>query len=247
MKIIFLGTNGWYDTATGNTVCTLIETKKEYIILDAGNGLYKIDRYIKTEKPIYLFLSHFHFDHIIGLHALNKFSFSQGISVYGPPGTKDVLGAVINQPYTVPLAELPFKVELFELSEGEHNIPFSVKCRALLHSWQCFGYRIELEEKIVAYCPDTGACDNAVELAEEADLLIAECSFKSGQYCQEWPHLNPEEAAKIAAKAGVKKLVLIHFDANIYQTLLEREEAQEKAREIFNNTFAAKDDDSMEI
>ena len=25
IKIIFLGTNGWYDTETGNTVCTFIE------------------------------------------------------------------------------------------------------------------------------------------------------------------------------------------------------------------------------
>ena len=38
MKIIFLGTIGWYDTETGNTVCTLIETKREFIILDAGSG-----------------------------------------------------------------------------------------------------------------------------------------------------------------------------------------------------------------
>lgn len=52
MKIIFLGTNGWYDTKTGNTICTLIETDNEYIILDAGNGIYKIDKYIKKIRRI---------------------------------------------------------------------------------------------------------------------------------------------------------------------------------------------------
>jgi ribonuclease BN (tRNA processing enzyme) len=36
MKIIFLGTNGWYDTKTGNTVSTLIVTKEHNIVLDAG-------------------------------------------------------------------------------------------------------------------------------------------------------------------------------------------------------------------
>ncbi len=41
--VIFLGTNGWYDTNIGNTICILVETKKEYLILDAGNGFYKID------------------------------------------------------------------------------------------------------------------------------------------------------------------------------------------------------------
>jgi len=36
MKITFLGTNGWYDTDCGNTICTLLETTKAYILLDAG-------------------------------------------------------------------------------------------------------------------------------------------------------------------------------------------------------------------
>jgi len=55
MKIIFLGTNGWYDTETGNTTCILLEANDYYIILDAGNGLYKADKYIiKENKPIYI-------------------------------------------------------------------------------------------------------------------------------------------------------------------------------------------------
>lgn len=43
MRIIFLGTNGWYDTQTGNTICILMESNDYYFILDAGNGLYKAD------------------------------------------------------------------------------------------------------------------------------------------------------------------------------------------------------------
>ncbi len=88
MRLIFLGTNGWYDTPTGNTLCILLETQKETIILDAGNGLHKIDRYLNPAKPIYLFLSHFHLDHVVGLHILNKFNLSRGMDVYGPPGAK---------------------------------------------------------------------------------------------------------------------------------------------------------------
>jgi hypothetical protein len=52
VKIIFLGTNGWYDSETGNSICTLIDTQDHYIILDAGNGIYKADRYIKKDKPV---------------------------------------------------------------------------------------------------------------------------------------------------------------------------------------------------
>ena len=59
MEIIFLGTNGWFDTDTGNTVSALIKTKTCNIILDAGFGMAKADRYINKKKPTYIFLSHF--------------------------------------------------------------------------------------------------------------------------------------------------------------------------------------------
>jgi len=36
MQVTFLGTNGWYDSATGNTVSALISTENYDIILDAG-------------------------------------------------------------------------------------------------------------------------------------------------------------------------------------------------------------------
>ncbi len=249
IKIFFLGTNGWYDTWTGNTTCTLIENDDYFIILDAGNGIYKIDRYISNEsrKPIYLFISHFHLDHIIGLHILNKFNFKQGMNIYGQIGTNESLDKIINIPFTIPITRLPFKVDINELHEGCYDIPFPLECKFLIHSSKCMGYRFELDKKIIAYCSDTGICDNAIKLAKNADLLIAECSFASGQSNPGWPHLNPEDAAQVAKDAGAKKLVLLHFDANIYQTLQQRKEAEEKARQIFSNTLSAVDDTQIEI
>ena len=249
MKVLFLGTNGWYDTDTGNTTCILIEADDYFVILDAGNGFYKIDPYITStnKKPIYLFLSHFHLDHIVGLHILNKFDFSQGMRIYGQAGTKDILDTIINEPYTVPFAKLPFEVEVYELSEGQHNIPFAVECKFLLHSSKCLGYRFELDGKIITYCPDTGICENAIELAANADLLITECSFKMGQRNAEWQHLNPEDAVQIAKEANAKKLALIHFDASIYRSLDERIEVQEKMRDIFKNLIVTFDNMEMEI
>lgn len=247
MKITFLGTNGWYDTNTGNTICTLIETNGHFIILDAGNGFYKIDKHIKKEKPIYLFLSHFHLDHIIGLHILNKFKFQQGIRIYGRKGTKRILKEIINDPFTVPFEKLPYPVEIYELPEKINTIPFLAKSKFLVHPSSCLGYRLELEGKIITYCPDTGVCENAIKLARNADLLIAECSLKSSQHYENWPHLNPEEAAEIAKEAKVKKLILTHFNANLYRTLKERKEAQKVARTIFKNTISAIDDMEIKI
>ncbi len=115
MKVRFLGTNGWFDSTTGNTICTLIETDDMYLVLDAGNGIHKLDRYIHDQKPVYLFLSHFHLDHIEGLHTIVKFRLPQGLKIFGMEGTEKILGDIIRKPYTVPLGKGPYPVEVHEV------------------------------------------------------------------------------------------------------------------------------------
>lgn len=225
MDIIFLGTNGWYDTDTGNTICTLISSEKYHILLDAGNGIYKADRFIRDDKPVYLFLSHFHLDHIEGLHILNKFRFPHGLRIHGQKGTNQILNTILNEPFTVSLNQLPFLVEVIELSEGPYKLPFPLECRFLLHASPCMGYRFDLDGRAIAYVPDTGVCENALLLAKDADLLITECSHLPGETSPAWPHLNPQEAADIARRAGAKKLVLTHFDSGRYTSIQKRMDA----------------------
>jgi ribonuclease BN (tRNA processing enzyme) len=166
---------------------------------DAGGGIYKLDQHIKTEKPIHLFVSHLHFDHIIGFHVFNKFKFKQTVNIYGLVGIKDSL-QILRHPYTIPFSDLPFTVKLHELNEGSYDSPFSFTCKLLRHSDPCLGCRLKLDDQLIAYCTDTGVCDSLFELARNADLLIAECSLKPGQDDSGWPHLNPEEAASVANK-----------------------------------------------
>ena len=84
-------------------------------------------------------------------------------------------------------------------------------------------------------------------MAKDAALLIAECSFRPGESHPEWPHLNPQEASKIAKEAGVRKLVLTHFDASRYPTMASRKAAEKIAKETFSNTKASVDDMEIEI
>jgi ribonuclease BN (tRNA processing enzyme) len=182
VKIIFLGTNGWFSTPTGNTPCILVDSEQYYIIFDAGEGMYKLDNYISQDKPIYLFLSHFHLDHIYGFHFINKFRFIQGIAVYGQKGTGKFLNRIVARPYTTPIKEVPTRLTIHELSEGSHKLPFPVTCKFLVHADPCMGYRIAVENKVVTYCKDTGICDNSLYLAKDADILIHECASKPGEY-----------------------------------------------------------------
>ena len=245
MRIFFLGTNGWYDTDTGNTICTLIDADQYYIILDAGNGIYKADKYISRDKPVYLFLSHFHLDHIEGLHVLTKFRFKK-LTIIGQPGTKKTINAFLDKKFSVPLSKLTYDCKAIDVNEGWHDEPFRFQCLKLKHVTKCFGFRFEIEGKAISYCTDTGYCDNAVKLSKNTDLLISECAFL-GKPDPFWPHLNPELAAKLAREANVKKLVLTHFDANEYLTMRQREQAESRSRKIFKRTTAAVDGTLIKI
>src|SRR4030042_2861122 len=165
MEIIFLGTNGWFDTQTGNTLCVLLKHPNYAIVLDAGNGFYKLDRYITPGQPLFLFLSHFHLDHIIGLHTLNKFNFGKGLTIIGQEGTRSFLSGFIKKPYTAPIEKIPYPLQIFDYPDYIDKLPFKVTAKPLKHSVYTIGYRFEVDDAIIAYCTDTGYCDNAVQLA----------------------------------------------------------------------------------
>jgi ribonuclease BN (tRNA processing enzyme) len=247
MQVTFLGTNGWFDTPTGNTVSVLLRTREYDIIFDAGNGIHKADRYISQEKPVYLFLSHFHIDHIAGLHILVKFRLKKGLKIFCLPGGAALLRTIIAEPFTVPLDKLPYPVTITELEEGGRMVPFRVECRRLVHPVPCYGYRVEVDGKIITFCTDTGVCDNAVSLARDADLLITECGLKPGEHSPDWPHLNPQDAVSIAKQAGAKRLALQHFGAEVYRTLGDRKAVQEQYEKICPGLIVATDELTMEI
>ena len=242
MKIIFLGTNGWYTTPTGNTPCILIDSKEGYTIFDAGNGIYKLDQFITEQKPISLFISHFHLDHVSGLHSLDKVIFSQGIDVYVGEGRLKDFEALVNPPFTSP----KINARVHELEDGKHNIPFPVEVIEQFHTYRDHGYRVTLEGKTIAYSGDTGISDASKLLAANVDLLIHECSWIEIEN-PKWGHVIPTEAATLAKEAGTKKLVLTHFDASKYTSLDLRKEAERKAQEIFPETTVATDDLVIEI
>jgi ribonuclease BN (tRNA processing enzyme) len=247
ISVIFLGTNGWYDTETGNTICVMIRSDKYNIILDAGNGFHRVDRYANPENETYLFLSHFHLDHVIGLHILNRMQPLGKIRIFGPAGTKNALGMLLNTPFTMPANQLPFKIEIHELPEEIAKLPFRLEVMPLKHTQLTLGYRIEIDGRVITYCPDTGYCENAVTLARYADLLITECAYRSGEVNDAWPHLNPETASRIAREANAKKLALVHFDAFLYPTLDDRKNAEKEAKKTFPDAVATMDEMLIEL
>ena len=77
-----------------------------------------------------------------------------------------------------------------------------------------YAFRLETDEGTLVYSGDTGPCDAIEHLAAGADMLIHMCYFISGSFLKPDQKLTSSghlEAARTAAKAGVKTLVATHF------------------------------------
>jgi ribonuclease BN (tRNA processing enzyme) len=246
MKIHFLGTNGWYSSPTGNTICTLLDTERAYIVLDAGDGIQKLDAYITEDKPVYILISHLHLDHIIGFHIMPKFKFLNPVTVFVAEELLANVKNLVRDPFTAAWENIGLNIALKYFSVAG-QLPFEIQYRQLNHTGITYGFRLNFDGKIIAYGCDTGSCDAVKELGRQADVFILECSMKKGDSAGDWGHLDPVAAAKIAEEAGAKKLVLTHFSANEYHTLKQREIAGSFAKEIFPEVVVARDGQSIVI
>ncbi|MBM7808783.1 ribonuclease Z [Geodermatophilus bullaregiensis] len=64
-----------------------------------------------------------------------------------------------------------------------------------------------------AFVMDTRMCDGVPALADGADLLVAESTFlhEDAALAERYGHLTARQAARVAAEARVRRLVLTHF------------------------------------
>lgn len=101
----------------------------------------------------------------------------------------------------------------------------------------------EMGRKVV-YCTDTVYCDNAVELAKDADVLIHEATFahQDAQLAFERLHSTSTMAAQVAHLAGVKQLIMTHFSPRYAPgNAIVLDDLLEEARAIFPKTKLAYD------
>lgn len=110
--------------------------------------------------------------------------------------------------------------EVNELTGGDEvdRQEWSVRSVSTIHcpdQLQCLGYRIDAGGQSLVYSGDTGPSKELVELAEGCDVFIHMCSQRSGHIAT--PAIAESvsghlEAARAAAKAGAKLLLLTHIE-----------------------------------
>jgi ribonuclease Z len=91
---------------------------------------------------------------------------------------------------------------------------------------------------------DAGRTDDIFDVCRDADALVIESTYldEASEMASQFSHLTARQAAELAVKANVKKLILTH----ISRRYRERDVLKE-AQAIFPNTSVARDFDSFQI
>ncbi len=101
------------------------------------------------------------------------------------------------------------------------------------------------EPRAYAYCSDTSYYEPIIPIIKGVDLLYHEATFmqEKAEAAAEKFHSTAEEAATIAKKAGVKKLLIGHYSTR-YDNL---NDILEEATAVFPETMAAVDGKTYEV
>lgn len=180
MKVRFWGVRGSIPSPGqvtqkygGNTACTEIRVGEgdRLIIVDAGSGIRNLGNYIMghdlPKGPIKadIFLSHTHWDHIMGYPFFTPIYIpGSKLKVFGPVSFEDdpleeVVGGQMKYRYfPVNLGELASDIEYVRLKEDpsiDLGDGLHLSTKLLNHPITSLGYRFEYNSKVVCTCYDT--------------------------------------------------------------------------------------------
>ena len=168
------------------------------------------------------------------------------LTVYGPAGIDrsfpSALGGQMDYAYfPVPMDQLPAKVEIVELGEGEFGIgALRIRTQFMNHTGPTLGYRVTGAGGTLVYATDHEAHEGATwrpghdegtfaesdllhagdqrhaSFLRDADLVIHDAQYHAPDYPAKagWGHSTIEYAVDMARVANVKRLVLFHHDPN---------------------------------
>jgi len=91
---------------------------------------------------------------------------------------------------------------------------------------------------------DTGKTDDLLDACKDADALVIESTYidEEAEMARQFSHLTARQAAELALKAGVKKLILTHISRRYRE-----KDVLKDVQVIFQNTSVARDFDSFQI
>lgn len=239
--VVFLGVRGSmsqprpeYMGYGGHTSSVLVDCGKILTVLDAGSGLSNL---LESTRPVHIFLSHLHLDHIIGLVNCRIFHDTTAeIHLYGEGRNGRDLRETLNQAIAPPfwplsLDDFKAKITFHDIKPGEKiDLPGGAVVKTLRgrHPNGCLYYRIDYQEKSLSYLldcePDEALLEELTDFAKGVNLLIWDANFIESDFMPGWGHSTWRQGLILRELAGAERVIMTHFAQNHPDTFLREQE-----------------------
>jgi ribonuclease BN (tRNA processing enzyme) len=222
MGLTILGSGTCVPSLERSACSALLQVNNSRLLFDLGPGT--MQRLLEADTRIldigFIFFSHFHPDHtgeLVSFLFASKYPGSNRrknpLTILAAKGFSDFFNG-LKQVYGEWIDLTPEVLSVIELENTGPDTrrfdDFIVTSVPVIHRNESIAFRIENTDGIsVVYSGDTDFSENLIRLAAGADILICESALPD--HLKTEGHLTPSLAGKIAAAAGVKKLVLTHF------------------------------------
>ncbi len=252
LGVTILGNNSAIPAHGRHPTAQIISTQDDLLLFDCGEGtqIQILNYKIRRSRINHIFISHLHGDHYFGLIGLLS-SFAllnrvQPLHVYGPAA----LQGLLDQQFQLSETHIPFPYHFHAIEKDGLLLDtpnYTVSCFSTKHRIECRGFMIKLKKtsrkdagqqpKSYAFTADTLFDPSLIEQIQGVDLLYHEATYPHAlaDKASARFHSTTKEAAEIAKRAGVKKLLIGHFSAKFDDTSAFEEEA----KEVFPNSEAA--------
>jgi phosphoribosyl 1,2-cyclic phosphodiesterase/CheY-like chemotaxis protein len=251
------------------------------VILDCGTGARPLGLDLMSRAPslppIHILVTHTHWDHIQGFpFFLPAYLAGTRLTVYGPRGLDRTLegslsGQMQHTYFPVQLNELRADIAFEEIAEERFRLgSYRVTSQLINHTTATVGYRIQVGGLNIAYVTDHEPFwweatarhpHRFVHPGEErhaafvtgADVLIHDAQYADDEYAAKrgWGHSTIEYAVDLAARAGVKRLILFHHDPTHSDAWIRRNLARARRRAAAQRSdveiVAAAEGDQLEL
>ena len=237
MELTVLGSGGTWPRPAGATSGYLLRHEGFNLWVDAGTGTFsRLQEYIGIQDIHGILISHAHPDHFVDVYPCFYARHYGGLGEPGIPliAPEDFWGhmAGLVSEDGRDVAAMSFDVRPTPPGADLEVGPFRIRSYVMTHiGVQALGYRIEVDGRVLAYTGDTGPCDEAVDLAKDADLFLCEATWKHDDGLLPF-HMSAHQAGEHAARAGAGTLILTH----IWPTL-DPEDSRAEASGSFDGTI----------
>jgi CheY-like chemotaxis protein/ribonuclease BN (tRNA processing enzyme) len=236
------------------TSCVSVETKDHLFVFDAGTGIVELGKEIAEKrrhyKDIWVCLTHFHLDHILGL---GRFA-----PIYDPNFSIHLIGANDPEKSLKEVAQSTFyssfsltkqppkaKIDIYEILEDNYELFPGVKLSSMYanHPTSTMVYVLDLLGKKITYAPDSEIWGDATAFQDYdeklggfvrgSDILIHDAVYSDADY-EKRKHEGHSGLSIVvdfaAEKAQARDLVLWHANPDYSDEQLDQMAADAKAR-----------------